>query len=74
MDSLGKSGYGTAGYVGDGYFITVKHAVVALDDDDGARKITSVTLRYKGQDIAATSWTQAMRPSKSIPATGPCSK
>jgi hypothetical protein len=53
VDSLGKSGYGTAGYVGDGYFITVKHAVVALDDDDGARKITSVTLRYKGQDIAA---------------------
>ncbi|HTM31251.1 MAG TPA: serine protease [Vicinamibacterales bacterium] len=53
VDSLGKSGYGTAGYVGQGYFITVKHAVVALDDDDGARKITSVTLRYKGQDIAA---------------------
>jgi hypothetical protein len=53
VDSLGKSGYGTAGYVGQGYFITVKHAVVALDDDDGARKITSVTLRYKSQDIAA---------------------
>jgi S1-C subfamily serine protease len=53
LDSLGKSGYGTAGYLGDGYFITVKHAVLALDDDDGTRKITSVTLRYKGKDVPA---------------------
>jgi hypothetical protein len=53
LDSLGKSGYGTAGYLGGGYFITVKHAVLSLDDDDGARKITSVTVRYKGQDLAA---------------------
>jgi hypothetical protein len=54
LDSHGKSGYGTAGYLGDGYFITVKHAVVALDDDDGARTITSVTVRYKGQDVVAS--------------------
>jgi S1-C subfamily serine protease len=53
IDSLGKAGYGTAGYLGGGYFITVKHAVVSLDDDDGARKISSVTLRYHGKDIAA---------------------
>jgi hypothetical protein len=44
-DSFGKTNYGTAGYLGKGYFITVKHAVVALKDEDdrqGARKITSV--------------------------------
>ena len=29
-DNLGKTNYGTAGYLGNGYFITVKHAVVAL--------------------------------------------
>src|SRR5262249_28902351 len=33
-DNLGKTNYGTAGYLGNGYFITVKHAVVALRDDD----------------------------------------
>ena len=26
VDNFGKSGYGTAGYIGDGYFVTVKHA------------------------------------------------
>ena len=29
-DSLGKTNYGTAGYLGHGYFITVKHVVMAL--------------------------------------------
>ena len=54
-DNLGKTNYGTAGYLGGGYFLTVKHGVVALDaDDDGeARRITSIKLRYKGQDISA---------------------
>src|SRR5262245_5610832 len=33
-DNLGKTNYGTAGYLGNGYFITVKHAVVALRDED----------------------------------------
>ena len=33
-DNLGKTNYGTAGYLGNGYFITVKHAVVALHDED----------------------------------------
>lgn len=49
-DNFGKSSYGTAGYLGSGYFITVKHGVVALNDaaDDesstrgGSRQITSV--------------------------------
>jgi S1-C subfamily serine protease len=55
-DSLGKTSYGTAGYLGNGYFITVKHGVIALDEPlDGrdARKISSVTIRYKGKDIPA---------------------
>ena len=42
-DNLGKTNYGTAGYLGGGYFITVKHAVVALHDEDerpGTRKIS----------------------------------
>src|SRR2546430_950298 len=34
-DISGKSSYGTAGYLGNGYFVTVKHAVVALDDAGG---------------------------------------
>jgi len=31
-DNTGKANYGTAGYLGNGYFITVKHAVVMLDE------------------------------------------
>jgi Trypsin-like peptidase domain len=55
-DKLGKANYGTAGYLGNGYFITVKHAVVALKDDDGrqsTRKIASVKIVYKGKQIPA---------------------
>jgi hypothetical protein len=55
-DSLGKTNYGTAGYLGGGYFITVKHAVVALKDDDdhgSTRKIASIKIVYKGKEIAA---------------------
>ena len=37
-DNPGKTNYGTAGYLGDGYFITVKHGVVALDDEDDRRR------------------------------------
>src|SRR5512140_2589125 len=32
-DNMGKTNYGTAGYLGHGYFITVKHGVVALRED-----------------------------------------
>jgi len=55
VDSLGKEGYGTAGYLGNGYFITVKHGVVVLDDQrDGVeRHMTSITLRYKDKDVPA---------------------
>jgi hypothetical protein len=55
-DNFGKTNYGTAGYLGQGYFVTVKHAVVALKDDDnrqGARKVVSIKLMYKGRQIPA---------------------
>ena len=54
-DASGKSSYGTAGYLGNGYFVTVKHAVVALDDPDGreGHKITAIKVRVKGRDIPA---------------------
>ena len=55
-DSLGKTNYGTAGYLGHGYFVTVKHAVVALKDEDdkaGTRKITSVKVMYRGKEVPA---------------------
>jgi hypothetical protein len=55
-DNFGKTNYGTAGYLGDGYFVTVKHGVIALDDAaDGreARRITSIKIRYKGKDLPA---------------------
>ena len=56
-DNFGKSNYGTAGYLGGGYFITVKHAVVALPEAgagvDG-RRIASVKIVYGGKEIPAT--------------------
>jgi hypothetical protein len=55
-DNLGKTNYGTAGYLGHGYFITVKHAVVALKDEDdrqGTRKINAVKIMYQGKELAA---------------------
>ncbi len=54
-DDRGSSSYGTAGYLGEGYFITVKHGVVALSQEGQAepRKITSVKLSYKGQLLKA---------------------
>jgi S1-C subfamily serine protease len=54
-DDHGSSSYGTAGYLGDGYFITVKHGVVALNQEGQTdpRTITSVKLMYKGQLLNA---------------------
>jgi hypothetical protein len=55
-DNFGKTNYGTAGYLGGGYFITVKHGVIALDepaDGQEARRITGVKIRYKGKDLNA---------------------
>ena len=54
-DDRGASSYGTAGYLGNGYFITVKHGVVALGQEGAAdpREITSVKLMYKGRAMQA---------------------
>jgi S1-C subfamily serine protease len=54
-DDRGASSYGTAGYLGNGYFITVKHGVVALGQEGLAdpRQITSVKLAYNGRLLKA---------------------
>jgi S1-C subfamily serine protease len=54
-DDRGASSYGTAGYLGNGYFITVKHGVVALGQEGMAnpRVINSVKLMYAGRAISA---------------------
>lgn len=54
-DNFGRTNYGTAGYLGNGYFITVKHAVVALKDDsrDGERKIVSIKVMVSGKEVPA---------------------
>lgn len=53
-DSTGEKTYGTAGYLGNGFFITVKHAVVALPDSGPAnRQIESVKIVYQGREIPA---------------------
>jgi S1-C subfamily serine protease len=53
-DQSGALRYGTAGYLGAGYFITVKHGVVALDDSRGDRRITSVEIVHAGKKFKAT--------------------
>jgi len=52
-DSTGASNYGTAGYLGNGYFITVKHGVIALGDGAASRKVTSIEIMYDGRGIPA---------------------
>ena len=54
-DDRGSSSYGTAGYLGNGYFITVKHGVVALGQEGlpDPRRITSVRIAYKGKMLSA---------------------
>jgi S1-C subfamily serine protease len=54
-DDHGSSNYGTAGYLGNGYFITVKHAVVALGQEGVAdpHHIQSIKVTYKGRAIPA---------------------
>jgi hypothetical protein len=54
-DNFGKTNYGTAGYLGDGYFVTVKHAVVALKDGDrpSTRKIVAIKILHEGKEIPA---------------------
>jgi len=52
-DGSETSNYGTAGYLGNGYFITVKHGVIALGEHATNRKITSIEIRYDGRAIPA---------------------
>ena len=54
-DDRGSSSYGTAGYLGNGYFITVKHGVVALGQENAPdpRRILSVKLMHRGRSLAA---------------------
>jgi S1-C subfamily serine protease len=54
-DDHGSSNYGTAGYLGNGYFITVKHAVVALGQDGASdpRRIQSIKVTHKGRTYSA---------------------
>ena len=54
-DDRGSSSYGTAGYLGNGYFITVKHGVVALGQESSTdpRRITTIRLSYKGKQLSA---------------------
>jgi len=54
-DNKGTSSYGTAGYLGNGYFITVKHGVMALGQEDAAdpRRIVAVKLVYKSRELPA---------------------
>jgi hypothetical protein len=54
-DNFGHTNYGTAGYLGNGYFITVKHAVVALGvDEANPRRVDRIEVRINGRDVAAT--------------------
>jgi hypothetical protein len=54
-DADGHSNYGTACYLGGGYFITVKHAVVALPADNReGRKIVGIKLVFGGKTVQAT--------------------
>ena len=53
-DQLGNLRYGTAGYLGGGYFITVKHGVLALGDAQRDRGTMSVKILYSGKELPAT--------------------
>jgi hypothetical protein len=54
-DAEGRSNYGTACYLGGGYFLTVKHAVVALPTDNReGRKIVSIKLVGGTRTMKAT--------------------
>jgi len=53
-DRGGKLRYGTAGYLGGGYFITVKHGVLSLDGVQGERRMKSVRILYGGKEFPAT--------------------
>jgi hypothetical protein len=51
-DQHGGLRYGTAGYLGGGYFITVKHGVLALNDRDDRRRVVKIV--HGGKEMAAS--------------------
>ena len=53
-DASGRLRYGTAGHLGNGYFITVKHGVMALDDAEAERRIASISILYEGKQVEAS--------------------
>jgi hypothetical protein len=53
-DESGSLRYGTAGYLGRGYFITVKHGVLSLDESRSERRIKSVKILHDGKEFPAT--------------------
>jgi Trypsin-like peptidase domain len=52
-DKSGTLRYSTAGHIGGGYFITVKHGVMSLTNDPD-RRIVSVKVLYNGKKLPAT--------------------
>ncbi|HKY22740.1 MAG TPA: serine protease [Vicinamibacterales bacterium] len=52
-DASGRLRYGTAGHLGGGYFITVKHGVIALNESQDDRRVSSITILYKGRRMPA---------------------
>ncbi len=53
-DKAGNMRYSTAGYLGNGHFITVKHGVMALNRTDEDPRVTAVKIRYAGKLLPAT--------------------
>lgn len=53
-DKSGALRYGTAGYLGNGYFITVKHGVIGLGGVRGERRMASVRILHGGKEFPAT--------------------
>jgi S1-C subfamily serine protease len=51
-DEFGAMRYSTAGYLGNGYFITVKHGVMPLNDNQ--QRTASVNILYKGEAFPVT--------------------
>jgi hypothetical protein len=52
-DRAGNMRYSTAGYLGDGHFITVKHGVAPLKDGDDHRRTASIRVLHKGKELEA---------------------
>ncbi len=51
-DEFGAMRYSTAGYLGNGYFITVKHGVMPLNDNQ--QRTASVNILFKGEAFPVT--------------------